>query len=235
MTSIKASWALAVAMLPAAAWSDNRLTEAEARWLSAAAPVVMYAREQLLPLDIIVQPQELSNYAPISMAFLNGRCKLVLSLRGNPASDETLEHISATEFTAVAQAVTAHEVAHCWRFTQGAASGDRAAFLDHQSLHTDKQHGLTKNLEHVRKSRSEEGFADLFGLAWTQMKHPAHYAQVHAWFTRQRANRHSVGSEHDTSTWIKLAQNPAVFNQGSAPFEQVLGPWTQGLLTEEAD
>jgi hypothetical protein len=234
MSSIKATWALVLAALPLASWGDNRLTDAEARWLSAAAPVVMYAREQLLPLDIVVQPQAQSSYAPISMAFLNGRCQLVLSLRSNFAADAPLEQVSADAFTAVAQAVTAHEVAHCWRFTHGATSTNQAAFLNRKTLHTDHD-SMSPNVEQVRKSRSEEGFADLFGLAWTQMKHPQHYAKVHAWFTQQRGNKHSAGSEHDTSTWIKLAQNPAVFNSSSAPFEQILGPWTQGLLAEAAD
>jgi hypothetical protein len=60
------------------------LTAIERTWLEAAAPVLSYARAQRLPLDIIVQPQPTPGETPLGMAFVDGRCKLVLSMRGNP-------------------------------------------------------------------------------------------------------------------------------------------------------
>jgi hypothetical protein len=221
-----------MASMSTAAWADSALTPMESRWLSAAAPVVIFAREQLLPVDIIIAPQGLQGHSPVAMAFLNGRCKLVLSLRAQATAQDTLERIPENLFNAVAQAITAHEVAHCWRVSHGDTQQTQASFFDRQSTQIDLS-SFAKNMQSIDMSRNEEGFADLFGLAWTQMKNPAQYAQVHDWFTQQRSHRHVAGGEHDTSTWIKLASNPGIFNAQATPFEQVLAPWNQGLLSEQ--
>src|SRR5471032_2269259 len=50
--------------------SAAQLTEIETRWLTAGAPVLAYAKEQLkLPIDIIVQPQAGPNDVPMAMGF----------------------------------------------------------------------------------------------------------------------------------------------------------------------
>jgi hypothetical protein len=216
------------------AWGEARFTESESKWLTASAPVVMYARQQLLPIDIIIQPQNSPGHAPMSMAFLNGRCKLVLSMRGNPSADEVVESIAPELFEAVAQAIAAHEVAHCWRFTHGANSTMAAGFIDHVGTEIGKK-GFSQTMQSVEDSRAEEGFADLFGLAWTKTKHPEQYAQVHNWFTYKREYQRVPGGHHDTRIWVKLAKDPAIFKTAATPFEQVLAPWTQGLLSELAE
>ncbi len=218
---------LTAALYATTSWGEARFTENESRWLAASAPVVIYARQQLLPIDIIIQPQNAPDHAPISMAFLNGRCKLVLSMRDNPWADQIVESIEPELFEALAQAITAHEVAHCWRFTQGVESSLAAGFIDL------KKPAFSHTLQSAEESRTEEGFADLFGLAWTQARHPEKYTQVHRWFTHKREHQRIPGGEHDTRIWVKLAKDPAIFKAASTPFEQVIGPWTQGLLSEQ--
>ena len=81
------------AVLTSSACLAAELTDTENRWLKGAWPVIAFAREAKLPLDIVVQPQPTPGAAPLALAFVDGRCKLVLSMRGNPAARSTLEYI----------------------------------------------------------------------------------------------------------------------------------------------
>src|ERR1043165_5221130 len=69
------------------------LTETELRWLKGAWPVITYAEQAKIPLDIVVQPQATAGNAPLALGFVDGRCKLVLSMRGNPEAEATLQRI----------------------------------------------------------------------------------------------------------------------------------------------
>ena len=57
--------------------------------------MVAYAKENGIPLDMVVQPQAAPGAAPLALGFVAGRCKLVLSMRGNPEAQATLERIEA--------------------------------------------------------------------------------------------------------------------------------------------
>ena len=81
---------LAWAWGPAAA-AD--LSPTEQRWLRGSWPVVAYAKAAGMPLDIVVQPQPTPDLPPLALAFVDGRCKLVLSMRGNPEAEATLARI----------------------------------------------------------------------------------------------------------------------------------------------
>jgi hypothetical protein len=74
-------------LLAATTVSAANLTEQETIWLRAASPVLSYAQQLKLPIDIIVQPQAGENDVPLAMGFDKDRCKLVLSLRGNPNAE----------------------------------------------------------------------------------------------------------------------------------------------------
>ena len=87
------------------------LTSTEQRWLQGAWPVVVFARETRLPLDIVVQPQPTPGVAPLALAFVDGRCKLVLSMRGNAEAQRTLERIEPELLDAALELMAAHEVA----------------------------------------------------------------------------------------------------------------------------
>src|SRR6185295_15820337 len=69
-------------VLAAQAFAADALTTIERRWIDAGRAAVSYARRQNLPLDVIVQPDVKLGDAPLAMAYIDGRCKLVLTLRG---------------------------------------------------------------------------------------------------------------------------------------------------------
>ena len=100
------------------------------RWLKAGWPVVNFAKERQLPLDIVVQPQAKPGDAPLAMGFEHDRCKLVLSMRGNPEAESTLAQIPSGLLEPVVQAMVAHELGHCWRYVHGAWHTVPAGFVD---------------------------------------------------------------------------------------------------------
>ena len=220
----------AFAFGPAAGAAD--LTAGERMWLEAAAPVLSYARAQRLPLDIIVQPQPTPGETPLGMAFVDGRCKLVLSMRGNPAAQATLDSIPRGLLGPVVEAIAAHELGHCWRHVSRRwgtlPAGMEATPLD--GRFTPEQIAL---LTEMWRARREEAYADLVGLAWTHRHHPRHYAEVHAWHVRQRAEQAVETGSHDTRLWVRLAVDPTKFSPAASIFAQVEALWSAGLLAED--
>jgi hypothetical protein len=211
-----------------AARGDARLTPLEAQWLEGGAPVIHYARLQKLPLDVVVQPTDQPGRAPLAMAFIEGRCKLVFSMRGNPAAETTLNALPPALLRPVIEAVTAHEIGHCWRYVQGAWHTLPAGFVDATpALSGDQQ--LDAVRRDMRETRREEAFADLVGLAWAYNRYPEHYAAVHAWVTQVRDDGEGNG-HHDTGAWVRLVRDPSAFADGATPFAQVTGLWQRGLL-----
>jgi hypothetical protein len=214
------------------AQAGGSLTEIEHKWLNAGWPVIVYAKGLNLPIDIIVQPQAKPGDVPFAMGFEDGRCKLVLSMRGNPAAESTLADIPPAQLAAVIEAMTAHEVGHCWRYVQGNWHALPAGFVEVGESAASKNKELIQQWQEMRATRREEGFADLVGLAWTLDHHPEQYAQVHAWFERMRRDQPVPGSYHDTRVWIDLAKDRAAFDAESTPFEQARTLWQKGLLSD---
>ena len=85
-------------------------------------------------------------------------------------------------------------------------------------------------LKDMWRTRREEGFADLVGLAWTLLHHPQHYAAVHAWHVRERAEQPVDTGPHDTRVWLRLAKDKTAFKAAASIFEQVDALWQAGLL-----
>jgi hypothetical protein len=206
--------------------ANPALTETETRWLQLGWPAVVYARAQGLPLDIVVQPQPTPGNAPLAMAFIDGRCKLVLSMRGNPEAQRTLDDIPTELLTPLVEAMAAHELGHCWRHVRGAWHTLPAGFAGRPDTP-----GGTPDEQRVamRQTRHEEGFADLVGLAWTAQHHPRRYAEVHAWLLKFRDEPEHPGSHHDTVAWLHLAAEPGAFAAPGSLFEQAWPLWQQGL------
>ena len=209
------------------------LTDTEMRWLNAGWPVVTYAKEHKLPLDIVVQPQAKPGDAPIAMGFTEQRCKLVLAMRGNPEAEATLEQIDAALLPVVVEAMVAHELGHCWRYVHGAWHTLPAGFVDTGEDAAGQDAEIAKLRRDMRETRREEGFADLVGLAWTLSHHPRQYEQVHAWLEKFRADQPVPGSHHDTRAWIRLAKDRDAFAAADTPFEQAWAMWQQGLLSDD--
>ncbi len=218
----------------AAAHASSRpdLTETEIKWLEAGSPVLAHAREQQLPVDVIVQPQATAGHAPLAMGYVDGRCKLVLSMRGNPQAESALADAAPALEPVLIEAMMAHELAHCWRYVQGAWHTLPAGFVDAADDSDDDKEIAHKRRE-MRDTRREEGLADLVGLAWTLKRHPQLYAQVHAWLENTRADQPVPGSHHDTRVWVRLARDRSAFTPARTPFEQAWTLWQRGLLSDD--
>ncbi len=209
------------------------LTATERAWLEAALPVLQFARTEGLPLDIVVQPQPTPGETPLGMAFVAGRCKLVLSMRGNPEAQATLDRIPPALRGPVLEAIAAHELGHCWRHVTHRWGTLPAGLQDVTAFHLLKaeHEGLLRDMWRTRR---EEGFADLVGLAWTLQHHPAHYADVHAWHVRLRADQAVDTGPHDTRAWVRLAGDRAAFDPALPLFERVQALWVSGMLDRES-
>src|SRR4051812_12783902 len=117
-------------LFSAAAHADASLTELELRWLRAAGPVLAYSQQLKLPVDIVVQPRARAGDVPLAMGFSGGRCKLVLSMRGNPDAETILNKVPEADRGLLIEAMAAHEVGHCWRYAQGAWHALPAGFVE---------------------------------------------------------------------------------------------------------
>lgn len=221
-----AALAVATVSLPAHA---AQLTAVESRWLRAAAPVLDYAKSIDLPVDIIVQPQAPAGAVPLAMGFAKGRCKLVLSMRGNPDAERVLDKVLATDQALLIEAMAAHELAHCWRYAQGEWHLLPAGFVE-TGRQTSHDPALLAAARAMRDTRREEGFADLVALAWIQRTQPGEYARVHDWLSGVRGAVAVPHSGHDTRAWVKLAGNGKQFDSRLTPFDAAAALWREGLL-----
>ena len=203
--------------------ADARLTETESRWIAAGMSVVSYARTVELPVDIVVQPGNQPDASPIAMGIKDGRCKLVLSMRGNPAATALADSIPPTVFDAVVEAVFAHEIGHCWRYVQGEWNAAPSGFADSGAANVnDPRHAGAGAV--LQESQREEGYADLVGLAWTRRAHPTQYAEVRVWLERYRADA-APGEHHDTGAWLRLARETSAFGSADSLFRQAKLLW----------
>ena len=226
--------ALAAALLAAStAASAFELTATERTWLEAALPVLNFARDQALPLSIIVQPQPTPGETPVGMAFIDGHCKLVLSMRDNPEAQDTLDRIDPALRGPVVEAIVAHELGHCWRHVMrhwGSVPEQVQAQLPEAGTLSRLSEEHAELLREMWQTRREEGFADLVGLAWTLQQHPEHYAAVHAWYVGLRAEQPVYTGPHDTRVWVSMAHDTARFTPRRLIFEQVESMWLAGLM-----
>lgn len=224
----RARGALAIAACVLIASSHaGELTPQETRWLQGAWPVLQQARAGGLPLDVVVQPQPAVGEAPMALAFVDGRCKLVLTLRGHDEAQSMLDAIEPDQRTAVLEMMAAHEVGHCQRHVDGrwraSPLGAVATALPPQLPAA--QHAAWREMQAARR---EEGFADLAALAWVARARPSQYAALHEWLMRERSHDTLPGSEHDTVAWLVLAADPRVFDGGPSS-DRVHALWLAGL------
>ncbi|NHQ92700.1 hypothetical protein [Janthinobacterium lividum] len=210
--------------LPAVAAAQ--LTDLETRWLQAGQPVIAFARVQGLPIDIIVQPQDAPGAVPLALGYEAGRCKLVLSLRGNVQADSVLQGVPATRHGLMMEAMTAHEIGHCQRYAQGDWHALPRGFVEPRSMQMGK---LTPLAQELRETRREEGYADLVALAWMHGRHPGQYQDVLAWMRGVRAGGEVAGGSHATQGWLVLADGAGVFDGSASIFEQAQVLWRKGL------
>jgi hypothetical protein len=207
------------------------LTGTELTWLEAAMPVLTFAREQDLPLDIIVQRLPTPGESALGMAYVDGRCKLVLSMRGNAEAQATLDRIPQGLLGPVVEAIAAHELGHCWRHLRQ-SWGTVPAGIGTMPLAGRLKPEQIELLTDMWRTRREEAYADLVGLAWTLGHHRGLYGDVHAWYVRLRAKQAVYTGPHDTRLWVRLASDPGQFAPAATIFDQVEPLWLSGLRAE---
>jgi hypothetical protein len=208
------------------------LTDTEARWLKAGAPVLAYAKQLKLPIDIVVQPQAQPGAVPLAMGFDGGRCKLVLTMRDNPAAEQVLASVPSDQRGLMIEAMTAHEIGHCWRYAQGSWHSVPSGFQQ-QSASASLPPDIQKLSEELGATRLEEAYADLVALAWIKRSRPGEYAQVYGWLHQVRDAQPASHVSHDTLAWLALAADSTVFGDAATPFDQARAVWDQGLLDAE--
>jgi len=202
------------------------LTATEKRWLDGAWPVVLFAKAEGLPLDIVVQPQAMPAAAPLALGFIDGRCKLVLSMRGNTEAQATLDRIDPELLNPTLELMAAHEIGHCRRYLDGAWHGLPAGFSP--TIPPGASPALQAAYADMEAERREEGYGDLVGLAWTRQRHPQQYVRLQAWLAEERSRDRVPGSPHDTLVWVQLAgdgtslASPSIFDAANAL-------WKEGL------
>ena len=221
---------LAMAALCSSACLAADLTATETRWLDGVWPVVAFARKAQVALDIVVQPQPTPGAAPLALAFVGGRCKLVLSMRGNPSAQATLDRIEPDLLDATLELMAAHELGHCRRYLDGAWYGLPAGFTASDPPELSPE--LQAAYQDMQAARREEGYGDLVGLAWTWQRHPRLYARLHSWLLSERATDRVAGSPHDTLAWVRLAGHGAALAHPSI-FAGATVLWTAGLAVED--
>jgi hypothetical protein len=226
--AIVAGVALAWASSPAAA-AD--LTSTELRWLRGGWPVVAYARAAGMPLDVVVQPQPTPELPPLALAFVDGRCKLVLSMRGNPEAQATLERIPPELLAATLELMAAHELGHCRRYLDGAWYGVPAGFSP--AVPAGLSEAESEAYRNETAARREEGYGDLVGLAWTAARHPQLYARLHAWLVAERSQDRVPGSPHDTLAWLRLAADASTWAANPTLFAAPARLWRVGLAADD--
>jgi len=203
------------------------LTDLETRWLRGAWPVLEFAKAADLPFDIVVQPQPAAGKAPLALAFVDGRCKLVLSMRGNPEAQATLDRLEPELQAAALELMAAHELGHCRRYLDGAWMGVPGGFAPSEP--TGLAAPLREAYRAMQAQRREEGYADLVGLAWVRRQHPHLYPRLHAWLEAERDRERVEGSQHDTLAWVRLASDAAA-PIGESIFASAQALWEKGLV-----
>jgi hypothetical protein len=224
------------AVLAGAAGAASDLSAVEMRWLQGAWPVLIYARESKLPLDIVVQPRPVADAPPLALAFIGGRCKLVFTMRDNPEVQATMDRIEPSLLDATLELMAAHELGHCRRYLDGAWHGLPTGFVASPPSQLPTE--LRAAWADMKAARLEEGYADLVGLAWSQRQHPQQYAKLQAWLVAERSAGRLAGSHHDTLAWVRRAAQGAAWAAptGAAAtsiFDAAAALWAAGLADDE--
>jgi len=220
----------ALGALQAGGAHGGSLSALERRWLSDIEPVLAFARATGYPLTVVVQPQPTPGLTPMGMAVEDGRCTLVLSMRGNPKVADLLDRVEPDLMNATLELMAAHELAHCQRHLDGRFASLPANFTAEQ-LPQNWSSEKPRACHHSSMVWREEGYSDLVGLAWTRLRHPALYARLHAWLVDLRSNDATRHSDHDTTMWLKLVQNGNVLAD-PALFANAEAIWARGLADE---
>jgi hypothetical protein len=202
----------------------------EQRWVARAVPVLRYAEQRALSVDIVLMSAMPEDHPPLGVGFEDGRCKLALVVRGNRLLRRMLADVPDDLWPTVAESMVAHEMGHCWRRVRGLMH-----MLPDDSVEAVARVGGDPELARLRREttsmRREEAYADLVSLAWVRERHPQHYARVYDWLVRMRRHPHGTAVPHDTRSWLRIVADPAALDAagGGDVFERAQALWEQAL------
>jgi hypothetical protein len=171
----------------------------------------------------------------MALAYTQGRCKLVFSMRGNPEVAATEARLASELFDAALQLMAAHELGHCQRHVSGAWRLLPSGLSEPPALAVPRMLDARSRADwlEMQAVRREEGYADLVGLAWAQQHQPAQYAQLLGWLLAERSLAQMPGSHHDTRAWARLATKPAQWvDPTGSIFKAAEAPWLAGLQAD---
>ena len=204
------------------------LSADEGRWLRGIEPVLAFARASHLPLRVIVQPQPTPGLTPLGMAFEQGRCTLVLSMRGNPLVEALEQRVEPDLLDATLELMAAHELGHCQRHLQGVFGVGPAGF--EASRPGAPELPMPAPDLDIAAVQREEAYADIVGLAWIRQRHAALYNRLHGWLMADRSADEVRDSEHDTTAWLRLLadgdqlSDPSIFVQATRIWARTARP-----------
>lgn len=231
LTSLLTCLSTVLLALPLATQAAG-LTPLETRWMTGMWPVIQHARQSGMPLDPVVQPQDAPDAAPLALGFVNGRCKLVLSLRGNPEGEATLARIPQAHLDGALELMAAHELGHCRRYLDGVWHGMPAGFSAGRAPDGLSEE-LTQAFLSMKSTRREEGYGDLVALAWIQAHRPAQYEALYDWLITERSRDLLPGSHHDTLAWLRLARDPKALGTVASIYDAARPLWEKALHADE--
>ena len=177
------------------------------RWLQGIWPVLAYAQGIAgLPLDIVVQPQPTPGAAPLALAFVDGRCKLVLSMRGNPEAQATLDRIEPALLDRDARADGRARTGPLPALPAMARWYGLPAGLRRQRSRDDRPRAASRPTSTCRRRAAKRATATSSAWPGRSASHPQHYAALHAWLLAERSRERIPRSHHDTLAWVRLAR-----------------------------
>lgn len=147
------------------------LTPDEQGWLNAVSVFTPDAKAAGMTLEVERETAPKSGSSPVAAEYRSGKCVIILSARGNPASVLVQQLVMGPSAPAVARvASVAHEFGHC-------------AHL----------HALNKGQGNLPAAFSPdaEALADAYALAWFASNSPSNFGTALAFFRKLRADASS--------------------------------------------
>ena len=136
-------------------------------------------------------------------AFVDGRCKLVLSMRGNPEAEATLERIEPELLGRRARADGRARAGPLPALSRRRLA--RRAGRLHATACPRAERRASRGLRDDERGAARGGLRRPRRTGLDGRAPPAQYARVHAWLVAERSRDLVPGSAHDTLAWVRLA------------------------------
>lgn len=163
-----------------------QVTPEEQEWIQALSPILAEARQANIKAAIVIKSDGQPGDSPAALAYrpATKQCVFILAVRGNPLSATVQNYLPGTHGNQVSMlAIAAHEYAHCLQF----------ATKLNLVADTSGVNG-TATLEST-STAEDEGFADVYALAWFAQNRPEDFELAYRFFKTLRAEGKSSGND----------------------------------------